>query len=421
MKINKIFDIGLGYSAFLFAFLLLFSTKLANVALVIFYGVIIFNFFIVKPRLKPINYKILIGSTGLLVFSVVISVFSISDVFLVVNNLGRRITYIATPLFFLLLPYNKIKDIQIYAFKGLIIGGGISSFFLIINIFTEYYYTRPFLSIDSDILNFYHTNFYYTRILDIHPSYYGMYLITALAFLYFRGGLKFKLLNAFCGVLIIVSLIFLNSRVILFLFLQLNIIYLWLFFYRNTKRVLVSIISSFVVLLSLIVLLFIFTKSTYAYTRVVNETFWELKYNVNKEYNSAGKGDSRVARWHAAVNVISEKPFLGYGVSKETLTLVDEYKSLGLHASEKSKYNAHNQFLGFFIEGGVLSFFLLLFFFFFNMFKVFKQKNILGFFFFLSVFVVCLIENYLIRNAAVIFISFFSTCFLFINYNKTHF
>jgi len=253
--------------------------------------------------------------------------------------------------------------------------------------------------------------------VDIHPSYYGMYLITALAYIYFSDGVKYKILNVIFSIIIIVSIIFLNSRIILFLFFVLHLISLVSFFQKRINSIFKTLMASTIVFVLLLGVLFVTTKSTYAFQRIVKETLWELTYKVDDNYNSSGKGDSRLARWHAALNLIIKKPLLGYGVLSESNELLYEYKRLGMKSAAENEYNAHNQYLGFTLEGGIFSFLALLCFLFFNLYISLKSRDLVFFFFVISVSSICFIENYLIRNAGVVFVAFFSSMFLF-NYVK---
>jgi O-antigen ligase len=413
LKIKKFVNNGLGYSAFLFSFSLLFSIKFANISLIIFYTFCVINYFINKPNISPKAIKLLKFSSLLFLTSIAISVVSGSELELIIKGLGRRITFALTPLAFLLLTKQNISFIKERALKGIVIGIFLSSVFLLINILHEYYLTRELFSINKDIFNFYHTNFYFTRILDIHPSYYGMFIIIGLGIVYFYKDLNNKFLNVLFVLLATIVILFLNSRIILFLFLVLNAFYVFSYFRSKSKQIIKAMIITASIFLFFGTLLYFLTKNTYAYQRVFKETLWELSNQVNSNYNFKGSGDSRMARWIAAVNVIDRRPFLGYGVFKERQVLEKEYKILHMEAATKSRYNAHNQFLGFALEGGFFSAISLLLFFIMNFYYSLINKDILFGFFLLSVMSICLVENYLIRNAGIIFTAFFSSLFLF--------
>lgn len=360
-------------------------------------------------------------STLLLLASLFISFFSGSDFGSILKVAGRRITFALSPFAFLLITQRSISSVKEKTLEGIKIGVLLSSIFLITNIFQEYYLTREVFTIDKDILNFYHTSFNFTKVLGIHPSYYGVFVLTGSAVVYFYKGFRIKILNPIFIILSIITILFLNSRIILFLFFALNFIFFIQYFYNKSQKAIGTLILLGSVSIVLAGGLFYLTKGTYAYQRVVKETMWELTYQVNSNYNSKGSGDSRVARWSAALNVIFEKPILGHGVYNEREVLRKEYKKMNMKSAYESRYNAHNQFLGFAIEGGVFSVIILLLFFGSNFYASLKNKDMFYFFLVLSIFFICLIENYLVRNAGIVFTSFFLSMNLFDaqeNYNE---
>jgi O-antigen ligase len=413
LAIKNFVSNGLGYSAFLLSFFLLFSIKLANISLIVFYVFCVIGYFVNKPITSPKGIGLLKFSVLLLLSSLIISVMEGIEFEFILKGLGRRIAFVLTPLAFLLLSKRSIALVKDKALKGLLLGILVSSVFLLSNILHEYYLTRELFSINKDLFNFYHTNFYFTRVLDIHPSYYGMFVITGLATVYFYKGFKSYYLNAIFVILATIVLLFLNARIILFLFVILNMIYLIRYFYLKTQRILKAFLLSMGVFFALGVLLFTITKNTYAYQRVFSKTLWEFSRGIDTIYNSKNSEEPRMARWYAALNVIKKKPVLGYGVFKETETLMLEYDALNMKSSYVNRYNAHNQFLGFAIEGGFFSALALLFFICVNLFISIKYKDLVFFLFVLSVFSICLVENYLVRNAGIIFTAFFASIFLF--------
>jgi len=416
LKISEIVNKGVVYSAFLFSFFIAFSVKLANVSLIAFYVFSVGAYFVNKPTISSASVKVLKFSSILFLASILVSVFSHAEFGLILKGIGRRITFLLSPLVFLLLSKDSISVIKEKTLKGLVLGVFLSSVFLVINIFYEYYLTRPLFTIDKDIFNFYHTNYYFTRILDIHPSYYGMFVIVAMSVVYFYKGFSSKMMNIAFVILSSVIVLFLNARIILFLFLILNSAYLIRYFYIKTNQILHTALLTIAVFVVTSLILFFATKNTYAYQRVFKETLWELSDSNKVTPDFKVSGESRMLRWGAAIHIIKEKPLLGYGVFKERETLGKEYLKQDMQSSYQRAYNAHNQFLGFTIEGGLVSGAILVLFFLTNFYISFKRKDILYTFFVFSVLSICLIENYLIRNAGVIFVSFFSSIYL---YNQT--
>lgn len=414
----KFIKVSISYLAFCFAFFLPFSTKLGNVFLGLLLIISVVYFIKNKEKTKKLNFSLLKFSPLLLLFSCVVSLFQVEDISVFVNNFGRRITYLICPLILMFFSNKMIDKIKKNSFLGICYGVFLSSLLMIIFIIIKYYSTKSNFSIDSDLLNYYHTHHYFTKIFDIHPSYYGMYLILNLLVLLFTNIKLFKIEKIVFITISLITILFLNSRVILFLSFIIILFFLFKIFYHKTKNYLISVSAiTLLIMLSLISCYYLF-KNTYAFQRVVKEVGWELTYGINSKYNNVGKGDTRLARWHAAAEVISEKPLFGYGIGKEVEVLVSKYSSMGMISAASSKYNSHNQYLGFAVEGGILSLLFLLAFFITNLCISFKRNNLSYFLFILSILTICLIENYLIRNSGVIFVTFFSSIFLFCNYNE---
>lgn len=410
---NRFLNAGLVYSSFLFSFLMPFSIKFANLLLIIFFVFSLLKYFFSKHIISNERVSALKFSTLLLLMPILVSLFLDIEFDLLLKATGRRVAFFLTPLAFLILSKQNTLIVKEGALKGLVFGVFASSVFLILNILHEYYLTRPLYSIDKDILNFYHTNYYFLRVLDIHPSYYGMFVILGIATVYFYKTFVSSFFNTLFIAVSLVVLLFINARVILFLFLALSIIFLIKWLYQRTNNLLKLFFYTGIVIALLGSVLFFVSKNTYAYQRVFKESLWEFNGGVGTNYNFSGKGDSRMARWHAAFNVIKRKPILGYGVFKEREVLQNEYIALNMISSFKSRYNAHNQFLGYTIEGGVLAAFALFMFVLYNFYISIRNADLLFFLFTLSLLSICLIENYLVRNAGIIFIAFFSSAFLF--------
>jgi len=184
---------------------------------------------------------------------------------------------------------------------------------------------------------------------------------------------------------------------------------------NKIKNIAISVIG-----VSVLTCSFYFLKKTYVYHKLTKELKWELQANSSTKYNSKTYSDSRLSRWKVAVDLIMEKPILGYGINKEINTLKKGYKEAGLKYAYKEEYNSHNQFLGYFIEGGLLSFVGMLLFFGYSLFLGLIRKNNTTVFLIVLILFVCVAENYLIRNAGILFVAFFTSLFLIDNRQLTH-
>lgn len=404
---------SLYYLTFIFGIALPFSTKISNAALILIYLVVAVLYFINKTGRQKENVKWVKYSLFVLFTFCIISFFVSEDIAATWKMTGRRISFLLTPLIFLFLSKEDINGIKNYALKGLLTSSLLVSLVLLINNFVFYYATRPLFSIDNELLNFYHTGFHYTEIVDIHPSYLGMYYLLALSYLIFASPVKNKILNSLSFIIIAVSILFLASRIVIFLFCLLTLISLWKYLFSRFKSTFQSAFAFGICILLLVFGAITLFGKTYLFESITKEAVWELSYNAEETYNSKTLGDSRVARWDAALELIYEKPLLGYGVGTEKKILVEKYKEKGLFIAASNRYDAHNQFISYTIESGILGLFIFIFYIGSNLIFSFKSKDLIASFFFISLIFISLVENFFNNNAGITFIAFFGTVFLF--------
>lgn len=398
---------------FLFGFFLPLSTKISNAVLIALLLGVAGLSFIGKMKLNHAALKILKYSTLVLLLPCFLSIFYKEEFLTVLNILGRRVSYLLLPLSFLFFSPSQLLSLKKYSLIGIVYGAVLSCLILLYNNFLNYYATRPLL-IDDELLNFYYTGFNFTELLDFHPSYFGMYILLAISVLLFEPYSIYKYFKIFIFFILSVSILFVNSRVILFLYLLLVVVYLFKFsilFFKNTIIALFSFLSLCAIILFSI---YYITKSTYIYRSFTSEALWELTFNVGEKYNSTTVGDSRLARWSVALESISQRPILGYGVGKEKDVLKKGYIKEGMLSSAKKRYDTHNQFLGYVMDAGIVGLATILYYFIFSFFLFYKSQNFMFIILLLQILAICLFENYLNNNAGIIYVAFYSNLFLFI-------
>jgi len=141
------------------------------------------------------------------------------------------------------------------------------------------------------------------------------------------------------------------------------------------------------------------------------ERFVEL---LNIETLSEGEFTSTNIRYTIYVTskkLISNAPFLGYGIGDYGDVLVEEYKKDNNTHLYTEKYNAHNQYISMVLIGGIPILLLFIFMFGMNMIYAIRFNNQL--FILLIVFysIVMFTENILEREDGVIFFAFFLNFF----------
>ncbi|MEA1786444.1 O-antigen ligase family protein [Arenibacter sp. GZD96] len=355
------------------------------------------------------NIKTLKFSTIILIIPTLLSFIYVADISSVFTALERRIGYLVAPILILFLSKDESERSLNFSLRGIFYGVCAASIFLISKNLYKYYTIRPLFYIDKDILNYYHTGKEFTKIVDIHPTYFGMYVLLAFLILLFKSPIRKPLVRVIVFLVLFVCTLFLNARIIFFMFMVIVLFFFWknITKFFNTTAIKVAVVLGSCIILGIAFVAF-FGK-TYFYQRMTSELNWELSYEVGTNYNKKGTGDSRVARWHAALALIGEQPLLGYGAGGEVDVLSAKFEEMGMAHSVGYRYNAHNQFLGFALEGGIFAVFLLGWFFLGNLNYAIKTDQIIHLWFFLTLFVICFFENYLIRNAGITFVAFFST------------
>lgn len=403
------------YTAFLFGLLLPLSTPLSNVALIGFYASVALLVVLKKTTFQKSNTHLLKYSAIALFVICLFSLMITSDYPVTLNAMGRRITYLLTPLIFLFLPKEKLIEVKKNALTGLFYGSLISAVILLVNNFVFYFATRPLLGLDNELLNFYHTGFQFTETVDIHPSYLGAYYLFGLGFLLFYSHIKRNIFKIVGCIVLISAIVFLASRAVYILLILMLILALWAKIKNTFQSKLNTSIIFFFGVLSLSLIAVMLFKNTYLYDRVTKEAAWELTHNVNESFNTSTKSDSRMARWEVAVQLFLDKPFLGYGAGNEKRILTEAYIENHLTHAAQKKYDAHNQYLSYILELGVVGLLLFVFYLGVNLFYAIKARDFISSLFVLSVALISLVENFFNNNAGITFIAFFGTVFLFSN------
>jgi O-antigen ligase len=195
---------------------------------------------------------------------------------------------------------------------------------------------------------------------SLHATYVGIYLLLVLHHLYKRllSGSKFyiKLLFAFTLLYTIFCIFHTSSRVA---FIGLLVL-MGIVFYQNLKQ-----FSLMVRIVIPILLLSVFTALAYYYLPYLAYKFLWIKEliflpkaeDVNKlEYLR----NERVYLWPTAMELIAQKPILGYGPGDVFDDLVNIYQAKGYTVWAEGRYNVHSQYLHTWISTGILGLGLLL-------------------------------------------------------------
>ncbi len=403
-KQNRLQKITLG-SIFTVALLLPFSTTFSNIALggVLITTVIAFFTSGLNPSLFRRKDFYLLSPLLFFLLIFIGTLYSPWD-HQTFKEVKRMLFMAVLPFLALRQDLNPQKALKFGA-AGLIAGAlGSALLLLIIN----------FIKISSEpitwytVFSYHHTSFNFTAPLGIHPIYLGSYYVMALVFLSLnRFTFPFKKVLITCGAgILLVGILFLNSRMIYGITALISVLLLIKKFrWKGVVLLLIGIvISSFLLLPKM--------SNTYLFNKLVKGTQWELSQNIGT-YNTDQKhpADSRFSRWKVAWELIREQPLWGSGTGTEREKLAQKFKAYKMQVSYASRYNAHNQFIGFTIRFGIFGLLFLLFYFFGNFTRALHKRNLTFICFLLLILGIFLIENYIDRNMGINFVAFFGTLF----------
>lgn len=280
------------------------------------------------------------------------------------------------------------------------------------------YYTKGLLlSITLSLItasnNFYTTNDYSVftyydlgAFLNIHPTYYSLYVLTGIIFLTLE---KTHVLKKQGLILLILTmfLILLQSKTAIILML---IYYIFLLFKKNLKNQIRNIY----------ILIFLIIVSIIIGVNTGNSRLTE--FNINTDENEIGSFNEngihqRVWLWENAFSQIKESVFFGFGLGSQNNLFSWKVEKHLLESNNPIPYqnaakkiaslNLHNQYLQIFYELGILGLIIFLTTSIIIIIKAYKKGNSLSFLLiYVSFFVFLITENLLDRQLGVYFFSF---------------
>jgi len=322
-------------------------------------------------------------------------------------DLEVKLSLIIFPLFFLFLQY-RIKFLKwiIYSF---ILGLLLSSVLLL------YDATLNFLIWPS------YTYYFYVELSkQLHPTYISLYFVTGIAIMLVELSSNEPILfkKKFIPIVLIFYFFIFNILLLSKIGIISAIIFLLFFLTKwgiKSKKIILPIL----IVISLSSVFYIsYKKSSYFQQRVK-----EMMISISPEDEQKNNGSTaiRIKIWKQSLNLILEKPLLGYGTGDVKDALLTQYKKVGMQNAYDKKLNAHNQFLQVSISLGIIGLFLFCY----SLFKSVKngiEKNNMYIVVFVILFILfSLTESILENQAGTIFFGLFFSLFnaksLFINEN----
>jgi hypothetical protein len=347
-------------------------------------------------------------------FSPLIFLFVISAVSLTyTENIPKGFSYLQKYLPFIFLPFI----FSTLGFNQKILKSSLTYFtitIIVISLICEFNVLYDFVSNNdsfSTLLDKKYSYLNFSKDLDLHPTYFSLFIITAILSVYQYIKSQPQKKHQFLGLILILFLSFVilqlsNRTYLLILFIVLNwILYNFLSLKLNKKH----LIPTF--LIFNISLLLLVTNLSFVQKRM-KQVFGFTYANGYKHQD----GLNKLKQWDAAYNA-NNNILIGNGLGDANDSIYISYEQKGLRYFYRKKYNAHNQYIQFYVGLGIIGFMLLLYILIQGIIIANKLNTSLFFILYAIIPIAFITESYLERHHGFMF---FSTAYCLIFYfNKT--
>lgn len=392
---NTFFEIAL----FLFAFTL---PMWNNVNTILIYPLIVAWLFLNnwKEKVTLLKKNILpFLFLALIYFLYLSNFFFLSNNSKNINLAVKALPLIIFPLIFFSTPTKYYRNSTI--FTGFSIGAVITVLICWGRIILDILSKKDPIDQASYFFEWIYTDFNLLKPFNAHPSYIGVMIVLVMVILICHEGFKnFRKEKILYRMTLLVLMFFIlqtNSR-ISFLCL---ILFLSYYFLRNfNKKSILQFFSIFIVLLLLSL------KFDYLFNKITSILSIDGKITFD-----------RYPRWTAILNenLMWGNRWIGVGKEKAQFIYNEAYFKNGFNQALQEHYNAHNQYLDFFVSNGIIGlsvFFIALIFFIIK-----THKNIISLSFILIIFLFSFSETIFGKSVGLIFFSFFYSL-LYMNFRN---
>jgi len=272
------------------------------------------------------------------------------------------------------------------------------------------FYKLPFTVLFSAAF----TNHNFSEPIDMHATFFSMQLVIALVYLLAiiagRNTTRLKIFCGICSVVLIAGLFQLCSKSALFsLFISVCVAFPF-FMFKGKQRVRYAVALWILALLAGI--------GAFKVKAFKERYFNELKADLSKPV--AGESvEPRLARWHVVMELIKTAPVIGHGAGSETGLLHEAFYQKKYYNSFINNLNAHNQYLSFLLQSGMIGLIVYLFTLLYGFKFALSNKDLLFFTFMVLLAIVSLSEDYLAVDKGVFFYAVFFSFFVFSNSKNT--
>lgn len=388
----------------------LFSDGVGSISLIVFSLAYLFNY---KSLFLPKKF----GSTSIIalpifyLFIIICSIYSI-NFGQAQKEIVRFLSFLIYPLIFSsIIPFNfkERRKIILFFIISLII-------FFSICIVVSTQRQLVFWGEGGHFNWYFFYRYDFLEVFNQHPTYVSIFTLLALSFLNFLPEkeqlIKDEIINGVLSLILIFALVLYGSRIGYILLMLLGVIYLIRLLTLKRLNELFLILISFILLLGISWNIPI-VKERILFTAGEN---YDYKYNDKKKVNLGTEEQGRLLMWKDALELIKEKPLLGYGTGASRQVLLDKYEEKGHHIFLEGRYNAHNTYLELLLWGGVVLLVIYLVYLGLLFYQSIIKKDLLLFLFFLIISIVGITETIFIAQG-IMFAAFFY-CFLNQKYLK---
>lgn len=257
---------------------------------------------------------------------------------------------------------------------------------------------------ETSYKHFFNLNYSYKALantINLHPTYYSLYILTALVFITFF--LEKKTTSLF--VKIILTIVFLYFSVFLVQLssrMAIGALYLVIVFniikhIVNRKKIIrgLLILVLFHSIAFLVIMNIGVTK--YRFQHLLGFTYY-TGYTVND-------GNHKINLWTAAINA-NDNIIIGNGIGDVQESLNEQYLKRGLNKELKEEYNSHNQYIQYYVGLGFVGVFFFLYTLIYFSKKFITNKNLIALQFLLIVYLMSFTECLWERHNGIVFITF---------------
>lgn len=263
--------------------------------------------------------------------------------------------------------------------------------------------------------------FDYVSLFSQHPTYVAMFSIMALTYLLFdEKELGFKpSKRIFLTAFLTFSLLLNGSRQGYALMMMTYFIYLIVLLKNSTHkfRIILIFLSGLALIITIAFKIPIIKERIYVTFGKKQYYKYYFKKNYDSENNPEKQG--RLLIWQDAFEVIKKSPFIGLGTGSDEQALQAQYlKNKHTYLVQKG-YNAHNSYIQWLLNGGIVLLAAYLFLLGQILFFSIRHKDVISFVFFMIIFSVSFTET-MYRIQGIIFIAFFYSFLLISNKKPEH-